>query len=54
LDALTQFFKTAYFQLSKKHHKLKEYSAFINAKNLLNDNIKCNSYFYNYYDILIF
>jgi hypothetical protein len=40
-----QFFKTAYFQLSKKHRKLKEYSALINARNLLDGSIKCNSYF---------
>jgi hypothetical protein len=45
LDALKQFSKNAYFQLSKKHGKLKEYSEFINARNLLDDSNKCNSLF---------
>jgi hypothetical protein len=40
-----QFSKTAYFQLSKKQLKLKEYSEFINATDLLDDSIKCNTYF---------
>ncbi len=42
LDALIQCSKTANFQQSKKHSKLKEYSVFINAINLLDDSIKCN------------
>jgi hypothetical protein len=37
--------KTANFQLSKKHRKLREYSAFISARNLLDYSIKGNSYF---------
>jgi hypothetical protein len=37
--------KAAYSHLTKKHSKLKEYSAFINARNLLDDSIKGNSYF---------
>ncbi len=45
LDALMQFSKTANFKLSKKRYKLKEYSEFINARNLLDDSIKGNSYF---------
>jgi IS5 family transposase len=40
-----QFSKTANFQLSKKRSKLKEYSAFINARNLLDGGIKCDYYF---------
>jgi hypothetical protein len=54
-----QFSKTAYSQLAKKHHKLKEYSEFINARNLIDDSIKSNSYFLTIildylYKILIF
>jgi hypothetical protein len=45
LDALKQFSKTAYFHLSKKHRKLKEYSAFINARIFLYDIVKGNHYF---------
>ncbi len=44
--------KTAYFQLSKKHRKLKENSAFINARNLFDDIIKCNSYFQALFSIV--
>jgi hypothetical protein len=40
-----QFSKTAYFRLNKNHRKLKEYSVFINVRNLLEDSIKCNSYY---------
>jgi hypothetical protein len=39
LDAPTQFSKTAYFQQIKKNRKLKDYLAFINARNLLDDKI---------------
>ncbi len=48
-----QSFKTAVFQLIKKHCKLKEHSVFTNAKNLLNDSIKCNSYFQKLFYIFL-
>jgi hypothetical protein len=40
-----QFSKTANFQLSKKKCRLKKYSAFIDARSLLDDGIKFNSHF---------
>ncbi len=43
-----QFSKTAYFHLNKKLYKLKKYSAFTNARNLLYDIIKHNYYFYKH------
>jgi hypothetical protein len=49
LDAQMQFSKIAYFQLSLKHRKLKEYSAFMDARNSLDDDIECNFNFKHYF-----